>query len=87
MSVIVLPIGYDNFVPINKVAMILQVDSRPVRSMISNARDREKLIDATHGKKTKAVIVTSDGYVVLSAVKPKTLADRFSKLTNEESDL
>lgn len=57
--------------------MILQVSSRPIRSMISKAREDDKLVDATSGKKTKSVILTTDGYTILSSIAPKTLADRY----------
>lgn len=75
----IVPIGHNNFIPDMKLSMILQVDSRPIRNLISLARTNGTLIDATNGKKTKTVILTSDGYLVLSSIAPKTLALRYQQ--------
>lgn len=64
--------------------MILQINSRPIKSIISRAGETDRIIDASSGKKRKSVIITTDGYVVLSSIAPKTLAERFKK---EEEEL
>ena len=73
----IISLGHNNFIPCNKISIILQVNSRPIRNIISKAREIDKLVDATSGKKTKSVIVTTDGYAILSAIAPKTLAERY----------
>jgi regulator of extracellular matrix RemA (YlzA/DUF370 family) len=78
----IISIGHNNFIPCSRISLILQISSRPIRSLISKAREEEKLVDATSGKKTKSVIVTNDGFVVLCAITPKTLAERYQ---NEDS--
>lgn len=75
----IISVGHNNFIPCNKISMILQVSSRPIRSMISKAREEDKLVDASSGKKTKSVILTTDGYTILSAIAPKTLAERYQE--------
>lgn len=74
----IISIGHNNFIPKHQISGLYQINSRPMRSLISKARVKEKLIDATNGKKSKTVIVLSDGFVILSSIAPKTLADRFS---------
>jgi hypothetical protein len=78
----IISIGHNNFIPNNRISMILQVESRPIKNLISRAREIDKLIDASNGKKRKSVIVTTDGYVVLSSIAPRTLAVRFQQEEN-----
>lgn len=73
----ILPIGHYNYIPKHKISGIYQINSRPIRKLISMARVEEKLIDATNGKKGKTVIILSDGYIILSSIAPKTVAERF----------
>lgn len=73
----IISIGHNNFIPLERISMILQVKSRPSRDIISKAREVDKLIDASSGKKRKTIIITTDGYVVLSSIASKTLALRF----------
>ncbi|MFP3725797.1 DUF370 domain-containing protein [Priestia filamentosa] len=77
----VLPIGHNNFVPSDKVVAIFSRNTRAVKPMISKAELNHRLIKATFGKGVKSVILTSDNYVVLSSISPKTLADRYSEET------
>ena len=55
-----------------------------MKRMVSEARSKGSAVDATQGRKTKAVIVTSDDYLVLSALQPETIARRFSEAYGEE---
>lgn len=73
----IISIGHNNFIPKHKISGFYQINSRPIRSLISMARIKEKLIDATNGKKSKTVIILSDDFVILSSISPKTLAERF----------
>ncbi len=59
------------------VVAIVSLRNRPIKRLISDARDRTQLVDATYGRLTRAVIVTSFGHVVLSAIQPETVAQRF----------
>lgn len=73
-----LSVGHGNYVAKNKVSGIYYIKSQPIKDIISIARTKEVLVDATKGKATKSAIVLSDGYVILSSIAPKTLAERFS---------
>jgi regulator of extracellular matrix RemA (YlzA/DUF370 family) len=70
-------IGFGNIVTANRVIAILSPDSAPVKRIVSEARAEKKLIDATYGRRTRAVIITDCGYVILSPVQPETVASRF----------
>lgn len=73
-----LSVGHGNYVAKHKVSGIYFIKSNPIQAIITQARIKEVLIDATRGKATKSVIVLSDGYVILSSIAAKTLAERFS---------
>ena len=71
-------IGFGNMVSAARVVSIVSPDSAPIKRMIQDARDRATLIDATFGRKTKAVLVMDSGHVVLSALQPVSVAGRLS---------
>ena len=68
---------FGNFVNAEKVVAVVSNDAAPVKRMIQTAKEQERIIDATHGKKTKSVIVTESDHIVLSALLPETLQSRF----------
>lgn len=70
-------IGFGNIVSANRVIAIVSPESAPIKRIITEAREGEKLIDATYGRRTRAVIVMDSGHVVLSAIQPETVANRF----------
>jgi hypothetical protein len=70
-------IGFGNIVAANRVIAILSPDSAPVKRIVAEARTEKMLIDATYGRRTRAVIITDCGYVILSPVQPETVASRF----------
>ena len=78
-------IGFGNFINSNQIVSICRADSAPMKRMVSEARSKGSAVDATQGRKTKAVIVTSDDYLVLSALQPETIARRFSEAYGEET--
>ena len=71
-------IGFGNMVSSNRVISIVSPESAPIKRIIQEARDREMLIDATYGRRTRAVIVMDTDHVVLSAILPETIAGRMS---------
>jgi len=77
-------IGFGNIVAANRVIAIVAPDSAPVKRIIQEARDRGVLIDATYGRRTRAVVIMDSGHVVLSAVQPETVAHRFLAREPEE---
>ena len=69
-------IGFGNIVNFNKVVSIINPDSSPAKRMVQRAKEAERVIDATQGRKTKALIIMENGQLVLSALQPETLAGR-----------
>lgn len=69
-------IGFGNVVSASRVVAIVSPESAPIKRIIQDARDRFQLIDATYGRRTRAVIITDSGHVVLSAVQPDTMSHR-----------
>lgn len=77
-------IGFGNFVSAQRVITIVSPDSAPIKRIIQDARDAGNLIDATYGRKTRAVVITDSDHVVLSAVQPETVASRFEESEEEQ---
>ena len=73
---IMVGIGFGNSVRTNGIDAIVNPDSAPIKRMIQDARDVNRLVDATQGRKTRSVLVISSGAVVLSALQPDTIAQR-----------
>ena len=78
MSIKMINIGFGNIVSANRIIAVISPESAPVKRIISEARDKGLLIDATYGRKTRAVIVTDSCHVILSAIQPETVASRFN---------
>lgn len=71
-------IGYGNMVSANRVVAVVSPDSAPVKRMIQEAREAGQLIDATLGRRTKAVLIMDSGHVVLAAIQPAGIAGRLT---------
>lgn len=69
-------IGFGNIVSANRIIVIVSPESAPIKRIIGEARDRGMLVDATYGRRTRAVIITDSGHVILSAVQPETVKHR-----------
>jgi regulator of extracellular matrix RemA (YlzA/DUF370 family) len=78
MSIKLINIGFGNIVSANRIISIVSPESAPIKRIIQDARDRGSLIDATYGRRTRAVIVMDSDHIILSAVQPETVANRFS---------
>lgn len=70
-------VGFGNTVPGSRVVAIVGNDSLPVKRSVGEAKEKQMLIDATQGRKTRAVIYTDSGHLVLSALQPDVIAGRF----------
>lgn len=79
-------IGFGNMVSAEKVMAVVSPDSAPIKRMVQEAREKGDLIDATFGRRTKAVLIMDGGTVVLSAILPETVAGRFQEKTEEGED-
>jgi len=71
-----LNVGFGNVVSVNRVIAIVATDSAPVRRLKDEAREAGRLVDASQGRKTRAIVVMDSGHVVLSALQTETLAQR-----------
>ena len=76
-------IGFSSFVAARRVLTVLDPDSAPIKRVIQEARDRGMLIDASYGRKTKAVILMDTDHVILSAIQPETIYSRWMDKTED----
>lgn len=71
-------IGFGNMVSVSRIIAVVSPDSAPIKRIISDARERGSLIDATYGRRTRAVIVCDSGHVILTALQPETVSSRMA---------
>ncbi len=76
MALRLINIGFGNVVSANRIISIVSPESAPIKRIISVARDNNKLVDATYGRRTRAVIIADSDHVILSAVQPETVGQR-----------
>ncbi len=79
-------IGFGNMVSANRLIAIVSPESAPIKRIIQEARERATLIDATYGRRTRAVIITDSDHVILSAVQPETIGNRFGNKEDEDEE-
>ena len=72
-------IGFGNIVVLHRIISIVSPESAPIKRMVQEAKDSKMAVDATYGRKTRAVIIMDSGHVVLSAIQPETIAARIDK--------
>ena len=77
MSFKLINIGFGNVVSANKVVAVVSPESAPIKRVVQDAKERGQLVDATYGRRKRAVIIMDSGHVILSAVQPDTMAHRF----------
>lgn len=79
-------IGFGSLIAANRVLAIVDPDSAPIKRVVQEARDRGMLIDASYGRKTKAVILMDTDHVILSAISPEAISARWmdKEITEEE---
>ncbi len=78
-------IGFGNMISSSRLVTIVSPESAPIKRIIQDARDRGRLIDATYGRRTRAVIVMDSDHVILSAIQPETIGARLSGNAGAES--
>lgn len=71
-------IGFGNMVSLNRMVAIVSPESAPIKRIIQDAKERGTLIDATHGRRTRAVVITDSGHIILTYLQSETLANRMS---------
>lgn len=72
-------IGFGNIVSAERIVAIVSPESAPIKRLVQEAKDDKTAIDATCGRRTRAVIITDSGHIILSAVQPETVAGRIDK--------
>jgi len=77
-------IGFGNMVSAERIISIVSPESAPLKRIVQEAKDEKRAIDATFGRRTRAVLIMDSGHVILSAVQPETIAGR---LNNNQNDL
>ena len=77
-------IGFGNMIAAERIVAVVSPDSAPVKRLVQEARDSKKIVDATQGRRTRAVIVADSGHVVLSAIQPETISQRFTAGGSDE---
>lgn len=78
-------IGFGNIVLANRIVAIVSPESAPIKRIIQEARDKGNLVDATYGRRTRAVIITDSEHIILSSIQPETVANRIVTKDNNES--
>ncbi|BCV24738.1 MAG TPA: DUF370 domain-containing protein [Firmicutes bacterium] len=86
MEIRLINIGFGNIVSANRIVAIVSPESAPIKRIVQEARDRGMLIDATYGRRTRAVIITDSDHVILSAVQPETVANRLADHDEEDDE-
>ncbi len=71
-------VGFGNVIAVNRVIALLSTNQQPVRRLIREAREKERLVDATHGRKAKTAILFETGHMMLAAVTAETIAHRLA---------
>ena len=72
-------IGFGNIVSANRIISIVSPESAPIKRIVQDAKDKGMAVDATYGRRTRAVLIMDSGHVILSAVQPETVAGRLDK--------
>lgn len=79
-------IGFGNIVSAERIVAIVSPESAPIKRMVQEAKDNKTAVDATYGRRTRAVLIMDSGHIILSAVQPETVAGRVDKdITQEEN--
>ena len=77
-------IGFSNMVSANRIVAIATPDSAPIKRLVQDAKDDNRIIDVSCGRRTRAVIITDSEHVILSAIQPETILNRLNDSTDNE---
>ena len=78
-------IGFGNMVSVDRIIGVVSPESAPIKRILSDARERGKLVDATYGRRTRAVIIADSGHIILSAIQPETVANRIAGQSDKDA--
>ena len=80
-------IGFSNMVAANRIVAIANPDSAPIKRLVQDAKDDNRIIDVSCGRRTRAVIITDSEHVILSAIQPETISNRLYDSVDEEDEI
>ena len=80
-------VGFGNIVSSDRIIAIVSPDSAPIKRMITEAREKGTLIEATYGRRTRGVLITDSEHIILSALQTETIAGRLNKDDDESSEV
>ena len=86
MEQLLLNVGFGNTVVAEKVVAILSPKSSPMKRVKDEAKEEKRLVDVTHGRKTRAIIVTESNHIILSAIQAETVSTRYEALVNPDAE-
>ena len=72
-------IGFGNIVSASRIIAIVSPESSPIKRLVQEAKDNKVVVDATYGRRTRAVLIMDSGHIILSAVQPETVAGRLDR--------
>ncbi len=84
MDNLLLQVGFNNAVKINRILAVVNPGSSPARKLKEEVRQENKIIDVTEGRRTRSILILDTGHLVLSSVQPDTITQRLSTLAKEE---
>jgi hypothetical protein len=87
MEIKLINIGFGNIVAAHRIVTIIGPESAPIKRIIQEGKDKGMVIDATYGRRTRAVLVMDSGHVVLSAIQPETIANRLDQDEDIEEEI
>ena len=79
-------IGYGNIISANRIISVIVPGAAPIKRLIQEAKEKSLVIDATSGRKTRAVIIMDTGHIILTAVQPESVISRLNKDSIEKED-
>ena len=85
MAIRLVNVGFGTMVSAARIIAIVSPESAPIKRLIQEARGRGSLVDATYGRRTRAVVVMDNDYVILSAIQPETVANRLNDKGSEDN--
>lgn len=80
-------IGFSNMVAANRIVAIANPDSAPIKRLVQDAKDDNRIIDVSCGRRTRSVVITDSEHVILSAIQPETISNRLSDSNDDEEDI
>ena len=87
MNIQLANIGFGNIVSANRIIAVVSPESAPVKRIVQEARESHRLIDATYGRRTRAVIIMDSDHVILSAVQPETVGSRIESAVKSKEEM